>query len=398
MESGVDSRVLLGAEEDQSESERHISRPFLWKAVDKPVRMLVASMGLHGVARPSFRLWRRAIDRFGPDVVHLHWTYSADCIPLLSLGSLAASYPVVWTFHDMWPFTGGCTNSKGCERWLTGCGLCPILAAGEKTGAMLAMPRDRTALHWKVKHRALSRASFTVVAPSEWMAELAARSPIAGRCEVVCVPNALDTAYFHPRSKTEARLSLGLPVDGIVLLFIGKPHDVFFYEGRVPLLLDALRILANSSPTLAKRTSLLVIGGRGEEILRASGHAGIALGSVAEEDRLVECLSAADAMVNTTQYDNLPGVVQEAMSCALPVVASDVGGLAEMLDHGRAGLLADHSSPTAFAECLERVLADEALRMELGRRARDRATRTYDVTAVIPTMLSIYERALRRAS
>jgi hypothetical protein len=175
--AGVDSRVLLGADEDKSDTERHMPRPFLWRLADKPVRMVEGCTGLHGAARPSFRLWRRAIDAFQPDVVHLHWTYSGHSVPLAQLRSLSTSYPLVWTFHDMWAFTGGCTNSKGCERWTIGCGSCPILAAGEVTGAMLPMPRDLTALQWRVKRWALSGTQMTVVAPSAWMADLVRLSP-----------------------------------------------------------------------------------------------------------------------------------------------------------------------------------------------------------------------------
>ena len=398
LEAGVDSRVLLGADDDQSDTERHVPRPFVWRLADKPVRMAEGCTGLHGAARPSFRLWRRAIGAFEPDVIHLHWTYSGHSIPLVNLASLAAAYPLIWTFHDMWAFTGGCTNSKGCERWMTGCGSCPILESGETTAAMLPMPRDLTALQWKVKHWALGRAPMTVVAPSAWMASLARRSPMTRHASVERVPNPLDTDFFSPRSKAEARRSLGISDDRLVALFIGKPHSVYFYEGRVPLLLGALQVLRRSSPALAKRVSLLVVGGRGEEILKVCSLPGVALGAVSSERLLVDCLSAADVMLNTTQYDNLPGVVQEAMSCGTVVVASSVGGLPEMLDGGKAGVLANPLSAQSFATAIETVLADEGLRRKLARRARAKAVNQYDSGAVASAMAAVYQRTRERVS
>ena len=398
LEAGVDSRVLLGADEDKSDTERHMARPFLWRLADKPVRMVEGCTGLHGAARPSFRLWRRAIDAFNPDVVHLHWTYSGHSVPLVNLRSLAVAYPLVWTFHDMWAFTGGCTNSKGCERWLCGCGSCPILAAGEVTGAMLPMPRDLTALQWRVKRWALSGTPMTIVAPSAWMADLVRQSPIVNHAETVCVPNPLDTSFFRPRSKTDARRLLGIPHDRLALFFIGKPHSVFFYEGRVPLFVEAVQLLRSAAPALAERLSVLVVGGRGEELLRRCGLPGVALGAVSDESLLIDCLSAADLMVNTTQFDNLPGVVQEAMSCGTPVVASDVGGLRDMLDSGLSGLLADPSSPRAFATAIETVLVDEGIREALAQRARAKAIERYDNSAVAPAMIAVYQRARERPS
>jgi glycosyltransferase involved in cell wall biosynthesis len=392
LEAGVESRVLLGADEDKSDREHHVPRPLLWRAADKPMRIVTGHTGLHGLARPSFHLWRREIDAFAPDVVHLHWTYSGHSIPLTQLRSLSASYPLVWTFHDMWPITGGCTNSKGCERWKTGCGSCPIIADGRGTGAMLATSRDWTGLQWRIKRRALRRTELTIVAPSSWMAGIVRQSPITRGADVICLPNPIDTDFFSPRNRVEARRRLGLPLAGSVVVHVGKPHSIGFYEGRIVLFVQALRRLRETAPDLAGDVRLLLVGGGGAELLRSSGFDGIALGGVSDEGVLVDCFSAADVMVNTTQYDNLPGVVQEAMSCGLAVIASDVGGLPEMLDGGEAGVLADRSSPAAFAVALETLLRDERLRGQLGRRARGKALRSYEGRVVAPAVLALYER------
>ena len=395
MDAGVDSRVLLGGYEHKSDSERNVPRSLGWRLADKPFRVLANYTGLHGIVRPSFRMWRRAINEFGPDIVHLHWTYSAYTTPMIAMRSLAADYPIVWTFHDMWAFTGGCTNSKGCARWMSGCGACPILADDEATGAMQRMPLDLTALQWKLKRAFLGRLPLTVVAPSAWMRDLAEQSPILGRSRVVCVPNPIDTGHFAPRDRAGARAALQIGAEDLILLFVGKPDNVYFYEGRVPLLLESLRLLQGRSPKLTARLSLLVIGGRGDKVLRASGLAGRALGAVSDEEVLLDCLSAADVMVNTTQFDNLPGIVQEGMSCGTPIVASDVGGLSDMLGGGSSGVLVDSCSPLAFATALEKVLDDSEYRQELGRRARARAQHLYDSGVVVPQMIAVYERACR---
>jgi glycosyltransferase involved in cell wall biosynthesis len=392
---GIDSRVLLGADEDKSDTERHVPRTFLWRLADKPVRMVEGYTGLRGTARPSFRLWRRAIDAFGPDVVHIHWSYSIGSPPLVNLRGLAAAYPILWTFHDMWAFTGGCTNSKGCERWMTGCGSCPILATGEFTGAMLPTRRDLTALQWRVKRWALGGTPLTIVAPSSWMADLARRSPIVSRAAVVCVPNPVDTSLFRPWSKAEARQSLGIPSDKLVLCYIGKPDSVFAYEGRAPLLLEALRLVRADNPLVTREVRLLIIGGQGSELLASSGYEGVAVGAVNKESEMASLLAASDIMVNTTQYDNLPGVVQEAMSCGTAVVASRVGGLPSMIEHEVSGLLVEPTSPRAFADAIQLLLIDSNLRGRLGTHARLTATERYDSSHVAAAMVAVYERSRR---
>lgn len=393
--AGVDSRVILGADEDKSPSERHIPRSFAWRIADKPFRIIAEHTGLHGVVRPSFRLWCRAIDAFNPDVVHIHWTYSGGTPPLVSLRSLAAAYPIVWTFHDMWAFTGGCTISKGCERWLSGCGSCPLLATGEGSSAMMPMPWDLTAVQWKIKRWAFRGIPVTVVAPSPWMADLVLRSPIMSGAMVECVPNPLDTAVFAPRDRRAVRVRLGLPLSAKVVFYIGKPEpgSVFSYEGRVPLLLETLRLVRVDDPDLARNMQLLIVGGMGEELIRSSGYQGVAIGSLNDESEMADCLSAADVMINTTQYDNLPGVVQEAMSSGLAVVASRVGGLPNMIDNGVSGILVDHTSPRAFADAVQMVLTDTDLRNRLGSQARVVAIERYDFGRVAADMISAYERS-----
>jgi glycosyltransferase involved in cell wall biosynthesis len=98
-------------------------------------------------------------------------------------------------------------------------------------------------------------------------------------------------------------------------------------------------------------------------------------------------------MINTTQYDNLPGVVQEAMSCGTAVVASKVGGLPNMIDHGVSGILADSGSPRAFADAVQMLLRDVALRDSLGAQARLAATERYDSKRVATDMISVYRRS-----
>ena len=393
LESGVDSRVLLGADEDKSESERHVPRPLLWRAADKPVRMIAGKMGLGGVARPSFRLWRRSIRVFDPDVLHLHWTYCAHSIPLTALRSLAAEYPIVWTFHDMWAITGGCTNSMRCERWLVGCGSCPMLKAGAEREAILASAHDFTALQWRIKRAILGGIDLTVVAPSQWMGELVRRSPLAGHAALAVVPNPLDTSVYAPHDKGDARVAAGLPRSGSVLLFVGKPENVYAYEGRVPLLLESLRQLSSRAPEVAARVHLLVIGGHGDRLIASSGYPGVAVGAVRDDARMAELVSAADILVDTTQYDTLPAVVQEAMSCGTAVIASGVGGLPDMIESGKTGILADPSSPTAFAAAMEMVLSDFALRSRMQTAARDFAVRRWDYGPVADTLIAVYAAA-----
>ena len=261
---------------------------------------------------------------------------------------------------------------------------------------MMPMPWDLTAVQWRIKRWAFKDLPLTIVAPSRWMADLVLRSPIVGGATLECVPNPLDTSVFAPRDRAKVRGRIGLPLSRRVVVYVGKPESVFAYEGRVPLLLEALRLVRLRRPELARTTQLLIVGGRGDELLRSSAFDGVAVGTVKDDHQMADCLYAADLMVDTTQFDNLPAVVQEAMSSGIAIVASDVGGLPDMIDEGVSGLLVDRASPQAFADAISVVLTDAGLCSRLGAQARVVAMDRYDCTRVAAAMLSVYERSLVR--
>ena len=62
------------------------------------------------------------VDDFKPDIVHMHWC-QPNFVPTPTLPRMGR--PIIWTFHDMWTFTGGCHYSDGCEWYLGECGACP---------------------------------------------------------------------------------------------------------------------------------------------------------------------------------------------------------------------------------------------------------------------------------
>ena len=103
------------------------------------------------------------------DVVHLHWiSFLADYPSFFE--SIPRSVPIVWTLHDMNPFTGGCHYSAGCEKFTNGCGTCPQVISPSATDVSTDSMAAKTA--------ALAGRSIHVTAPSQWMLDLAQRSPV----------------------------------------------------------------------------------------------------------------------------------------------------------------------------------------------------------------------------
>ena len=111
-------------------------------------------------------------------------------------------------------------------------------------------------------------------------------------------------------------------------------------------------------------------------------------------DDIAATLAALDIFVLPSQSELLPLSVMEAMAAALPIVATDVGGLAELVETEVSGLLTPPDDPRLFLEALRRLTQDPALRLRLGRCAAASAHREFTLEAMASDALGAYHRIL----
>jgi D-inositol-3-phosphate glycosyltransferase len=189
----------------------------------------------------------------------------------------------------------------------------------------------------------------------------------------------VDHAFFGPGDRPQARRALGLPPAGPLLLFVGRIQPL---KGASV----AVRTLAALGPDHAD-ARLVVVGGpsgpRGEaEVDRLKRLAR----ELEVRDRVVfvpprphELLStyyrAADVCLVPSRSESFGLVALESAACGTPVVASDVGGLRSLVDHGRTGYLVDDPTAEAFAAWVRQILAEPLLGERLGTGAVMRARR-----------------------
>jgi glycosyltransferase involved in cell wall biosynthesis len=117
-------------------------------------------------------------------------------------------------------------------------------------------------------------------------------------------------------------------------------------------------------------------------------------------ERIPSVLSTTDICVFPSIWENFPNVCLEAMSAARGIVGSSAGGMSEMLDLGRAGLLVEPRRPELLADAIIDLLAHPRRRIELGRAARARVLSEYSSSAIAPQQEASYARAIahRRAN
>jgi glycosyltransferase involved in cell wall biosynthesis len=113
-----------------------------------------------------------------------------------------------------------------------------------------------------------------------------------------------------------------------------------------------------------------------------------------ERSDVRELLATADVFALSTHSEGLPLSILEAMAAGLPVVASNVGGVPELVVQGETGMLVPPDDPAALAETIERLLTDQPLARRLGDAARVRVAEHFDLAAVQDAHLALYRRTL----
>ncbi len=173
--------------------------------------------------------------------------------------------------------------------------------------------------------------------------------------------------------RAEARRELGIASEEFLIVQVArldylKDHGtaVRTMERMARVRPEARLVLVGEGPERAKIEEEIRSRGVGRQVLM--------LGLRQDVARL---LSAADAFLLTSISEGIPVTVIEAMAARLPVVATNVGGLQEIVEHGRTGLLAAAGDDEAIADCLLRLAAAPAEREAMGAHARLRAEQVF---------------------
>ncbi len=211
-----------------------------------------------------------------------------------------------------------------------------------------------------------------------------------GRIRII--PNAIDHERFHPAPSppggepTVLYVGKVAPLKGALVLAEAIPHVL----RRVPearfVCVGSDHVIPGAGSTRDRMRALLQIGA--EERLRF-------LEPVPRSD-LVALYQRAHVVVLPTFWDNFPNTCLEAMACGVPVVASAVGGVVEMVTHGREGLLVPPGDPERLAEAMSTLLLDPDRRAEMGRMGREKVLQEYTPERAAERTLEAYEEAIRR--
>jgi len=251
------------------------------------------------------------------DIVHLHNINGVA--PLRDIARMWGKKKVVWTLHDMNPFTGACHYSLDCEGFTQGCGNCPAVKSIARNMVTTALADKASAIQ--------EFADLKIVAPSTWLADLARKSTVFQGIEVAVIPNPFAPEFVKVPSRQSSRA--GGEGSAAHYTFCVVAQNLSDPVKNVRDAIEAFRALRNTSP----ESTMALVGHGGHEFASE----GISLLGRLDRSELASVLSATDALISSSRAENSPLVIIEAAAMGCRSLVRDVGGMPELITQLSAG-------------------------------------------------------------
>lgn len=364
LEAGHESTIAFGRGNQPSQSKKiriggklnfyyHVIQTRLWDN--------------HGFeSKKATQRFIRQIEKFQPNVISLHnlhgyYLHVGDLFEFLKKKEI----PVVWTFHDCWPFTGHCSyfDRVDCTKWQTHCEDCPLTDYYPQSWF-----QDRSYQNFEDKRTAFTRHSnLTIVTPSNWLNSLVKKSFLQ-KYNVKVIHNGVDLTIFRPQLKsTDKSLVLGV---------------ASIWSERKGLL--DFKKLRNQLPF---NTEIVLIGLSQSQIKALpEGIYGIERTESVEE--LASWYNKATVYVNPTYVDNFPTTNIESLACGTPVVTYNTGGSPEAIDD-HTGRVVQKGDIKGLVTAIQDLVSQN--QQTLSNACRHRAERHFNQEDRYQEYLELYE-------
>ena len=311
------------------------------------------------------------------DLLHFHWVSEFVDLPS-SFEKI--DVPIVWTLHDMNPFTGGCHYAFGCRRFEESCGLCPELDSSKKKDpSFRSWKRKRTAYQKKI-----SQGHLHVVAPSDWLVHEAEQSTLLGDADIHCIPHGLNTGLFRPRDAKCERSKINISESQKVALFVA--HSSTDPRKGFGILSEALSELHLDDVTLVS------IGKNAPSVPDDLSH--VHVGYINNDQRMSVLYSMANVFVIPSLQEAFGQTALEAMACGTPVIGFDTGGIPDMVRPGETGWLAETGSVRELRQAIETALENDAKREQMAGRCRQVVENEYTIEHQAQQYTTLYTSVL----
>lgn len=312
-----------------------------------------------------WRLWK-ALRRLRPDLVQ---TYNLGTLDLAPIARLAGVARVVHAEHgwDVSDPRGENRRYRAMRRWLAPC---------------------------------ITRYVAVSADLERWLRVTVGIAP----AKLALIPNGIDTARYATAAAARAahaprpRLGDFAPPGTLVIGTVGRLDAVKDQASLV----NAFHLLCAADPAASGRLRLVIVGegaerARLEALIRELGMQD-QVRLLGNRNDVADLLAEFDVFALSSVAEGIPLTVLEAMAAGLPVVATRVGGVGEVVVDGSTGVLVSASNPAALAAALARYVNAPALREQHGRAGQARAAAHFSLGSMVAAYVALYGSLLARGS
>lgn len=294
--------------------------------------------GKHGFySKKATRKTIRLIDEYKPDVIHLHNLHGHYIhVEMLINAIKERKIPVLWTFHDCWPFTGHCAyfHAVGCEKWKIGCNKCQLLSQYPRS-----LFFDRSSESWRDKKRIFnSLPNLKIITVSKWLEGLVRESFLQNQ-DIETIYNWVDCDVFRYEARAdEIRNELGL-----------KKNKVFLAVASTWTARKGIDDIIRLADMLNTNEMIVMVGDIGNRKLPSNI---VNLSAVKDPKLLAAYYSMADVFINPSYQETFGLTTAEALACGTPAVVYDVSACPEVVGTNRliGGVVACGDVPDLLSE------------------------------------------------
>ncbi len=367
---GLDARMVVFTKRSSEENVSYVGTRF-----ERGVRFVLERLQLWfhlGYDRKN--LFMVSTGNFAIGVHNHPWVKDADivCLNWINQGLMGLKdirklhkmgKKLVWTMHDMWPFTGICHHAYECGYYMDTCGNCMFLSGG-------GHPDDLSHKIWERKKELYSNVPITFVAVSHWLEKKARQSSLLRDQRVMTIYNAFPVEQFYT---TPAR-----QIDSLRTSI--KPNLIIMGAARLddpikglPLAIEALNHIFDNHPEIATETAVYLFGEmRNPEILDTLRMSHRWLGRINDFKILAYLYASAKVVISPSLYESLSGTLIEGQAAGAIPVTFGGDGRDDIVEHLKTGYIARYKDTDDFANGIMWALKSDISREDLHKSVEDR--------------------------
>jgi glycosyltransferase involved in cell wall biosynthesis len=309
------------------------------------------------------------------DIIHLHWVGKS----MLNLNTLPEiKKPIIWTFRDMWPMTGGCHYSLSCKNYKKTCNSCPQLNSKNKNDLSTSAQNKKIEVIKNTK-------DIHFVTVSRWLKKKALSSKIFKNQKVFSINNTIDCDFFK-KVKPAHFNKLKIDKNKKILLY-GAQNIMAKYKG-FEIFMEALKNLDKD------KYHLLIFGKIWNfDLLNKNDIAYDYLGFIENKIILREIYSMSDIFIASSIQDAFPKSFAEAMLCETPVVCFNNNSISDVIRHKKNGYVAKDISVNDFAKGINWLAKNQNEKMK--KECRKFILKNYNSNESVKLYIKLYKKILK---